>query len=50
MYYLYIILGVYYFFGSCYFIYNDYSYAKKNNITNVFEINHEELFDKLIDN
>lgn len=42
---------MYYFFGSIYFIYNDYFHAKKNiSKTNFFEINQDELFDRLIDN
>ena len=51
MYYIYIILAVYYFFGTSYFIYNDYCQAKKETKQkNIFEINQDELFDKLIEN
>lgn len=53
MYYiLYIILGIYYICGIFYFVFNDYYYAKKiskQNLNN-FDIDQNELFDKLIDN
>ena len=49
--YLYIILGVYYFCGATYFIYNDYTFAKKNNKKDkTLLIDQNDLFDKLLDN
>ena len=48
--YSYIILGIYYFCGMIYFIYNDYNYAKNMKNDKILEINQNELFDKLIVN
>lgn len=49
---IYIILGIYYICGIIYFVFNDYSYAKKNSKKNLnnFDFDQNDLFDKLIEN
>ena len=47
--YPYIILGIYYFCGITYFIYNDFKQAKKNNNGKILVFDQNELFDKLIE-
>lgn len=47
--YPYIILGIYYFCGITYFVYNDYKHARiKYKTEKTIVINQNELFDKLI--
>ena len=48
MFYSYIGLGIYYFFGISYFIYKDYNYAKLNKKKIKILDFDNELFDKLI--
>jgi hypothetical protein len=51
MYYSYLILGIYYFCGITYFVYNDYTYVKKNITKDkIVIIDQNDLFDKLLDN
>jgi hypothetical protein len=47
--YLYLILGIYYFCGITYFVYNDYTQAKKNIKNEKPLIDQNDLFDKLLE-
>ena len=51
MYFLYSILGIYYFCGIIYFVYNDYTFARKNiKKDKTIIIDQNDLFDKLLEN